>query len=524
MKPKQTIFKDEARNKLFEGVKKLTEAVACTMGPGGRNVVLKEVAGFPRTTKDGVTVAKEFTLEDLAEDAGANVCKMAAIKANSNAGDGTTTATVLTNSLLLLGLQAVHEGANPHLLKEGLNRATEDLIAKLEELAVQVDPTDREMIKQVASISGNDEQVGKVVAEAFLHAGKDGFVTWETDTSVPESEIDVREGLTIPTTYESAWFITDQKNKTAEYDDPVVIVYGDRIVSPNDLLDFIERVLIKYDEKPIVLISTGLEGDALKAAIMNRVQGKLNFVAVRAPLDHIDRDQSMMDIAAFCGAEYIPAGVVDNISKANVEIVGKALKISVGPNKMELILDPDNREGLTEYIKTLEGVENAKERIARLEAKVSIVRVGGKSYPEIDELKYRYEDAIQAVNAALKKGVLPGGGAGLIVAASKIHTKDKRSDYVQGYEILKEAIKAPMYQILKNSGVDFADDIAKTIAERNRRNFIWTIDGLTGDIVKAFKKGILDPVAVTESSLEAAVSVAGLYCTTDCVMTEIVQE
>lgn len=526
MNPRNAIYGKDAREKLSTGVKKLTEAVACTLGPGGRNVVLMGVAGYPRSTKDGVTVAREFALEDLVENAGARACQIAASKANELAGDGTTTATVLTNSLLHLGLQLIEDGgANPHLFKQGLTKASEDLIQKLNEMAVKIDSTDSEMVEQIATISGNDPEVGKIVADAFSAAGPDGFVQWEMAKGLSKSEIEVTDGMTFDGTYESPWFINDKKNEAVVYNDPVVVLYGGMVSAPQDLLPFLDRVLQKYKDRPIVMITGGLDGEALKAAVMNFLQGNIQLVAIRAPISEaIPRDEAMQDIGAFCGAEYVPEGVIENISKATIEILGNVSKVTVTKNKTELILHPDNKENLDKYIEELKEVPGTEERVAMLKAKVSMIKIGGNTPAEIAELQYRYEDAVNAVKAALKKGVLPGGGAGLIVAASKIRTKDKRPDFVKGYESLLEGIKAPMYQILQNSGVDIPEDITSQIARKNKRNFIWTIDGLTGNIVKAYKNGILDPVAVTESSLQAAVSIAGLYCTTDCVVSEIVKD
>lgn len=527
MRPKSAIYESEARQKLYKGVEKLTKAVACTLGPGGRNVVYKRVAGFPMSTKDGVTVAKEFNLEDTQEDVGAMACKMAAMRANDLAGDGTTSSTVLTNSFLKAALDYVEAGANPHKLKEGMNAACDAIVEKMERMAKPVSVANEKQLKQIATISGNDPVVGNYVGEAFIAAGEDGIVILDEEI-VNDTKVETTKGMSLDVSYETPWCINNIKNRSAEYSDAYVLVYGDMVNSSQDLYIFLEKFRETYGlNKPLLLVTTGLEGDALDFIAANRkqLQGEFPVVAIRAPLSsNIEREDTLKDIAAFCGAEYIPANFVTNISKITMGSLGSVKKVIVTTEKTELMLNDENKEKLDQYIEDLKEHEDTIERVARLRAKLAVLKIGATTWAEVQEIKFRYEDAINAVKSALKKGVLPGGGAGLVVAASKVSTNSKNEDFVKGFNLIKNEVFAPMRQILENSAVQVDSNLMETIASKNSRNFIWTIDGLTGEIVKAYKAGILDPVVVTESALKAAVSIAGTFATTDCVLTEIIDD
>jgi chaperonin GroEL len=512
-----------ARDKLKEGIDKLYEAVSCTLGPGGRNVVIKRVVGDPFLTKDGVTVAKEFVIGDLIEDAGAQMCKAAALRTNDLVGDGTTTATVLTKTIIDSGYKYVSHGGNATQIKLGIELATRDVVEQLKKLAKPVDINDLDALKYVATISGNDPEIGKFVAEAYHTVGKDGAVGLDKSDK-DETYLDLIKGYKIDSGYLNKHFATNQVNGSCILDKPKILLVEKRISNPTELLNFLTNYVSVHESTPLVILADDVEGEALQTLVLNKMHNNFSCCAIRIPASN-QRDLIMKDIAKFTGARLLTEDTGVLLDQIPMDVLGTCNTIVVSENETTIIGSGVSEADFNSYLEEINGLETKNEqekkvkeiRLAKLKGAVGIIKLSYLTMAELLEKRDRYEDAINATKAAISEGIVPGGGAALIKAASKVKPNGLEGDVLIGYDILIKSLSSPMEIILKNSG--HPSKITPIKIRENSSDKI-TVDAAKGELVDAYKAGIVDPVKVTRSALETAAMTASLFLTTECVMVE----
>ncbi|WP_121628672.1 chaperonin GroEL [Poseidonibacter antarcticus] len=521
---KEVLFSDAARNKLYTGVEKLSDAVKVTMGPRGRNVLLQKAFGAPTITKDGVSVAREIELEDTLENMGAQLVKEVASKTADEAGDGTTTATVLAHSVFKEGLRNVTAGANPIILKRGMDKATEAILVELKKASRVV--ADKKEIEQVATISANsDTAIGAMIAEAMDKVGKDGVITVEEAKGISD-ELDVVEGMQFDRGYLSPYFITNTEKMTTEMENPFILLCEKKISNLKEMLPILEAV--NQTGRPLLIISEDVEGEALSTLVVNRLRGSLNIAAVKAP-GFGDRRKAMLeDIAVLTAGTVVAEEMGMKLETTGMEALGTAARVVIDKDNTTIVNgagEADAVLGRVNQIKAeMEGTsseydkEKLQERLAKLSGGVAVIKVGAASETEMKEKKDRVDDALSATRAAVEEGIVIGGGAALIRAAAKVSLGHLEGDEAIGAAIVLRAIKAPLKQIAINAGYD-AGVVANEVEKSDNENF--GFNAATGEYVDMFLAGIVDPAKVERVAMQNAVSVASLLLTTEATVTDI---
>ncbi|HHK5608987.1 TPA: chaperonin GroEL [Neisseria cinerea] len=527
MAAKDVQFGNEVRQKMVNGVNVLANAVRVTLGPKGRNVVLDRAFGGPHITKDGVSVAKEIELKDKFENMGAQMVKEVASKTNDVAGDGTTTATVLAQSIVAEGMKYVTAGMNPTDLKRGIDKAVAALVDELKNIAKPCD-TSKE-IAQVGSISANsDEQVGAIIAEAMEKVGKEGVITVEDGKSL-ENELDVVEGMQFDRGYLSPYFINDAEKQIAALDNPFVLLFDKKISNIRDLLPVLEQVA--KASRPLLIIAEDVEGEALATLVVNNIRGILKTVAVKAPGFGDRRKAMLQDIAILTGGVVISEEVGLSLEKATLDDLGQAKRIEIGKENTTIIDgfgDAAQIEArvaeIRQQIETATSdydKEKLQERVAKLAGGVAVIKVGAATEVEMKEKKDRVEDALHATRAAVEEGVVAGGGVALLrarAALENLHTGNADQD--AGVQIVLRAVESPLRQIVANAGGEPSVVVNKVLEGKGNYGY----NAGSGEYGDMIEMGVLDPAKVTRSALQHAASIAGLMLTTDCMIAEIPEE
>lgn len=525
MAAKEVIFGDVARAKMVEGVNILADAVKVTLGPKGRNVVLERSFGGPTVTKDGVSVAKEIELEDKLQNMGAQMVKEVASKTNDNAGDGTTTATVLAQAIVREGMKYVAAGMNPMDLKRGIDKAVASAVSELAKLSKKIS-TSKE-IAQVGSISANsDESVGERIANAMDKVGKEGVITVEDGKSL-EDELEIVEGMQFDRGYLSPYFINTPEKQIAVLDNPYILLHDKKISNIRDLLPVLEQVA--KQGRPLLIIAEDIEGEALATLVVNSIRGILKTVAVKAPGFGDRRNEMLKDIATLTGGQVISDVTGDKLETATLEQLGQAQRVEVGKENTTIIDGRGQAEAIKARVADINvqidaatsdyDREKLQERKAKLAGGVAVIKVGAATEVEMKEKKARVEDALHATRAAVEEGIVAGGGVALIRAASAIraNVKGANDDQDAGIRIVLTAMEAPLRQIVKNGGEE-PGVIVNRVREGQGNYGYNASTGEYGDLVEA---GVVDPTKVTRTALQNAASVAGLLLTTDAAVAEL---
>jgi chaperonin GroEL len=526
---KQLIFSEDARRKLKYGVDALATAVATTLGPKGRNVALDKKCGAPTITHDGVTVAKEIELEDPYENMGAQLLKEAATKTNDIAGDGTTTATVLAQNIVNEGLKNVVAGANPMLLKRGIEAGTEALSNRIREMAVSIDSM--EEIASVAAISAQDPEIGQLIAQVMDKVGKDGVITVEESQSL-QFETEYVDGMQFDRGYISAYFITDSESMEAVIEDAYILIHDKKISSAQDLVPILEK-LIQSGRRNLVIIAEDVDGEALATLVLNKLRGTINALAVKAPGFGDRRKAMLQDIAVLTGGQVVTEEMGRKLESIQLSDLGRAAKV-ISSKDDTTVIDGEGEEdqikGRVEQIKVEMDRstsdydrEKLQERLAKLAGGVAIIRVGAATEVELKEKKHRVEDALSATRAAVEEGIVPGGGVALLNALPALDELDlPEGDQQTGVNILRRALLAPMRKIAENAGKNGDVIIQNVRAEQEKHNDKNIgFDVLTDNYVNMIKAGIIDPAKVTRGALENAASIAAMILTTEALITDL---
>jgi chaperonin GroEL len=529
MAAKDIKFKEEARQRIKKGVQILASAVKVTLGPKGRNVVIDKSYGSPQITKDGVTVAKEIELEDKYENIGAQVVKEVASKTADKAGDGTTTATVLAEAIFLEGLKALSSGANPILLKRGIDKATQKVVEELKKKSKPI--KNRKEIAQVASISANnDPEIGDLIATAMDKVGKDGVVTVEEGKTL-ETELEVVEGMNFDRGYTNPYFITDVDKQEAVMEEPLILIYEKKIASMKELLPLLKSVV--ESGKGLFIIAEDIEGEALATLVVNRIRAGLKVCAVKAPGFGDRRKEMLRDIATLTGGEVITEDLGHKLENTTFDQLGRAKKIVIKKDDTTIIGGAGAQkdiEARKEQIKRQVEAstsdydkEKLQERLAKLSGGVAVINVGAATEIEMKEKKDRVDDALHATKAAVEEGILPGGGSALVRCMDSLDAviaSLTNEDEKMGAQLIKRSLSAPLRQIACNAGEEPSVVFYKVLEGND--NFGW--DALSGKYVDMVEAGIIDPTKVVRSALQNASSVASLLLTTEAVVTELPQE
>ncbi len=522
---KEIFFSDDARNKLYSGVKKLNDAVKVTMGPRGRNVLIQKSFGAPSITKDGVSVAKEIELKDTLENMGAGLVREVASKTNDQAGDGTTTATVLAHAIFKEGLRNITAGANPIEVKRGMDKYSADIIAELKKQAKKV--AGKKEIAQVATISANSESaIGDLIADAMEKVGKDGVITVEEAKSISD-ELIVVEGMQFDRGYLSPYFITNAEKMQVELSNTLILLFDKKITNLKDLLPVLEQV--QKTGKPLLIIAEDIEGEALATLVVNKLRGVLNISAVKAP-GFGDRRKAMLeDIAILTGGAVISEELGRTLESASLDDLGKADRVVIDKDNTTIVGGAGTKKDIDARITQIKAQiaestsdydkEKLQERLAKLSGGVAVIKIGAATETEMKERKDRVEDALNATKAAVEEGIVIGGGAALIKAAKKVKNSLKGDEQI-GAEIVKRALFAPLRQIAQNAGFDAGVVADKVENSSEHEGF----DASKGELTDMFKSGIIDPVKVERIALQNAVSVASLLITTEATVSDIKEE
>ncbi|MFP4161775.1 MAG: chaperonin GroEL [Ectothiorhodospira sp.] len=524
MSAKEIRFGDDARNRMVKGVNILANAVKVTLGPKGRNVVLEKSFGAPTVTKDGVSVAKEIELEDKFENMGAQMVKEVSSKTSDEAGDGTTTATVLAQAIVREGMKAVTAGMNPMDLKRGIDKAVTAAVAELAKLSKPC--TDSKAITQVGTISANsDESVGEIIAEAMEKVGKEGVITVEEGSSL-ENFLDVVEGMQFDRGYLSPYFVNNQQNMAAELDDCFVLLYDKKISNIRELLPLLEGVA--KSGKPLLIIAEDIEGEALATLVVNSIRGIVKVAAVKAPGFGDRRKAMLQDIAILTGGQVISEEVGLSLEKATVDDLGQAKRIVVTKENTTIIDGAGREADIKDRVEQIRAQmeeatsdydkEKLQERVAKLAGGVGVIKVGAATEVEMKEKKARVEDALHATRAAVEEGVVPGGGVALVRALETMgEVKGINHDQQMGIDIARLAMEEPLRQIVYNCGDEPAVIMNKVRELKGNQGY----NAATGEFGDMIEMGILDPTKVTRSALQYAASVAGLIITTEAMVAEL---
>jgi len=521
MAAKQLVFDEVARRALERGANAVANAVKVTLGPKGRNVVLDKKWGSPTITKDGVTVAKEIELEDPYENMGAQLVKEVASKTNDVAGDGTTTATVLAQSIVTEGLRYVSAGGNPMLVKRGIELATDAAVNAIKASAIQV--KGHEEVANVASIAGNDPEIGKLVAEAMDKVGKDGVITVEESKGTTDA-LEVVEGMQFDKGYISPYFVTDPERMEAVLEDPLILIHEKKITAAADLIPVLEK--IAQSRKPLLIICEDVEGDALATLVVNKIRGIINSCAVKAP-GFGDRRKAMLeDIALLTGGKFISEDLGVKLESIDLTYLGSAKKVMIGKEETTIIEGAGAHDAVTGRINQIRrqiedtdssyDKEKLQERLAKLAGGVAVIKVGAATETELKEKKHRFEDALSATRAAVEEGIVPGGGVTFLAAIPALANLGTGDDEKNGVAIVRRALEQPLRQIAANAGHEGSIVVGKVKGLKKNHGFN-ALTEVYEDLVKA---GIVDPVKVSRSALQNAASIAGMILTTETLVVE----
>ena len=520
---KQIVYSEASRQAILRGVNQLADAVKVTLGPKGRNVVLEKKFGGPTITKDGVTVAKEIELKDPLENMGAQMVREVASKTSDVAGDGTTTATILAQSIFREGVKAVAAGANPMALKRGIEKAVE---LAIEEVKKMSKPVSGDMIAQVGTISANsDKTIGGIIADAMKKVGKDGVITVE-ESKTMNTELDTVEGMQFDRGYLSPYFVSDAERMEAVLEDPYILIHEKKISNMKDLLPLLEQ--IARSGKPLLIIAEEVEGEALATLVVNKLRGTLNACAVKAP-GFGDRRKAMLDdIAVLTGGKSIMEETGIKLEGVRLEDLGRAKRVTVDKDNTTIVDGNGTQKGIEGRIKQLRGQieettsdydrEKLQERLAKLAGGVAVIKVGAATETEMKEKKARVEDALHATRAAVEEGIVPGGGVALLRASKALATFKLEGDEQIGVTIVKRACEEPLRQIVSNSGTEGAIVVDKV---RENENANYGYNASTDAYEDLVTAGVIDPTKVTRTALQNAASIASLMLTTEAMIAEI---
>ncbi|MFU8843015.1 MAG: chaperonin GroEL [Bacteroidales bacterium] len=525
---KDIIFDLKARESLKKGVDELSNAVKVTLGPKGRNVIIDKSYGAPIITKDGVTVAKEIELKDTIENMGAQMVKEVASKTNDIAGDGTTTATVLAQSIVGTGVKNVTAGANPMDLKKGIDKAVEKVVKSLKAQTKQIDDSG-EKVEQVASISANnDSKIGKLIAEAMGKVKKDGVITIEEAKGI-ETYVDVVEGMQFDRGYISPYFVTDTEKMQAVYENPYILIHDKKISVMKDMIAILEKVV--QSGRPLLIIAEDVETEALATLVVNKLRGGLKVVAVKAPGFGDRRKEMLEDIAVLTGGTVISEEKGYKLEDTSLDQLGQAEKISLDKDNTTIVSGKGKKEDIKGRINQIRAQietttsdydkEKLQERLAKLAGGVAVIYVGAASEVEMKERKYRFDDALNATRAAIEEGIIPGGGVAYLRAIDSLKAlKGDNEDEETGIQIIRRALEEPMRQIAENAGMEGSVVVQKVKEGKGDFGYNARLDKYES----MMKAGIIDPTKVARVALENAASIAGMLLTTECVVAEHKEE
>ena len=528
MAAKEIIYNMEGRDALKRGIDKLSNAVKITLGPKGRNVVIEKKFGAPQISKDGVTVAKEIELKDSFENMGAQMVREVASKTADKAGDGTTTATVLAQSIIGVGLKNVTAGANPMDLKRGIDLAVETVIKSLKKQTRQVGD-DYNKIEQVARVSSNnDASIGKLIAEAMKKVKKEGVITVE-EAKGTETTVEIVEGMQFDRGYISPYFVTNTEKMECVMENPYILIHDKKISSMKDLLPILEAVV--QASRPFVIIAEDIDGEALATLVVNKLRGSLKVVAVKAPGFGDRRKEMLEDLAVLTGGTVVTEERGFKLETTTLEMLGKADKVSIDKDNTTIVNGAGEKTAIKARINQIKAqIENTtsdydkeklQERLAKLSGGVAVLYIGASSEVEMKEKKDRVDDALHATRAAVEEGIVPGGGIAYIRAIKDIEKlKGSNEDEQTGIEIIKRALEEPLRQIVENAGLEGSVIVNKVIGEKDDFGF----NAQTEKYENLYKAGVIDPTKVTRIALENAASVAGMFLTTECVIAEIKED
>ncbi|QDT36506.1 chaperonin GroEL [Stratiformator vulcanicus] len=519
---KQLLFDDRARIKLQKGIRTLADAVAVTMGPTGRNVIIDKSFGNPTVTKDGVTVSKEVELEDPYEHMGAKLVNEVATKTSDTAGDGTTTATVLARAIFEEGLRGITMGANPTIVRRGIDKAVDAAIAKLEEMSVPV--KDKSQIAQVGAISANnDDEIGAMLADAMEKVGRDGVITVE-EGKTSSTTLELAEGMQFDKGYLSPYFVTDADTMSSVLEDCYILIHEKKVSNLRDFIPLLEK--ISQSGRPLLIIAEDVEGEALTAIVVNKLRGTLNVCAVKAPGFGERRKAMLGDIATLTGGTLLSEDLGLKLENVELEQLGRAKKVEVTKDQCTIIEGGGDQDAVKNRVaqirKAIEDTdseydrEKFQERLAKLTGGVAIISVGAATEAEMKQTKARMEDALHATRAAVEEGILPGGGVALLRCIEAVKGVKAKGDEKIGVHIIARALTAPIRQIAENGGKDGAV-IADEVLEQSGN---YGYNAKTGEYGDLFEQGVIDPAKVVKSALTNAASISGLLLTTDVLVTK----
>lgn len=518
---KEIKFSEDARSSMLRGVDKLADTVKTTMGPKGRNVVLEQSYGTPTITNDGVTIAKSIELENHFENMGAKLVSEVASKTNDIAGDGTTTATVLTQAIVNAGMKNVTSGANPVGIRRGIDKATEAAVEALKKMSHDVKTKDD--IAQIASISAANPEVGKLIADAMEKVGNDGVITIEDSRGV-ETSVDVVEGMSFDRGYMSQYMVTDNDKMEADLDNPYILITDKKISNIQDILPLLQSVV--QEGRSLLIIADDITGEALPTLVLNKIRGTFNVVAVKAPGFGDRRKAQLQDITVLTGGTVISDDLGMSLKDATVDQLGQANKVTVTKDSTTIVDGKGSKEAITERVDQIKQAiskstsdfdkEKLQERLAKLSGGVAVVKVGAATETELKEKKYRIEDALNATRAAVQEGFVPGGGTALVNVLPALDDIKATGDEATGVNIVKDALEAPVRQIAENAGVEGSVIVNQLKSEKPGIGYN-AADGKFEDMVEA---GIVDPTKVTRSALQNAASVSALLLTTEAVVAD----
>lgn len=520
---KLIVFSDQARQQIKQGVDKLANAVKTTLGPKGRNVVISSSFGVPHSTKDGVTVAKAIELKDPIENLGAKMVQEVASKTADHAGDGTTTATVLAQSIYSEGVKAVVAGMNPMDIKRGIETAVKQVVKSIKDQSKEV--KHNEEIAQVATVSSNgDKDLGNMIAHAMDKVGKEGVISVEEAKGM-ETTVDVVEGMQFDKGYMSPYFVTNPDKMLCEFENPYILITDSKISNVQSIVPLLENV--SQSGRPFLIIAEDIDGDALSTLVINRLRGGLKICAVKAPGFGESKKETLLDIATLTGATLVSEEMGMKLENTSIQMLGTCKKVTSSKEKTTIVDGSAEKEDVEQRISEIRhqiksaklyGKEQLQERLARLAGGVAVIRIGGSSEIEVKEKKDRIDDALCATRAAVEEGIVCGGGVALLNA---IKTLDKcqgeNQDQQSGISIIKKALETPLRQICSNSGVDGAVIVGKILENKDEK---FGYDAYKGEYKDMFKNGIIDPAKVVRSAIEDAASVAGILITTECVISD----
>src|SRR5437870_1839850 len=524
MPAKDLIFDAEARRQLKSGIDALANAVKVTLGPRGRNVAIDKKWGAPTVTHDGVTVAKEIELENHFQNMGAQMLKQAATKTNDVAGDGTATSTVIAQASVAEGLRNLAAGANPMLMKRGIDSATQAVVEDIKRVATPLQGHDD--IEHIASISANDPEIGRLLAEAMDKVGRDGVITVEEGKSL-KLEVEYTEGMQFDRGYISAYFITDSGRMEAALDEPYILITDKKISAITEIVPLLEK-LVQTGKKELIIIAEDVDGEALATLVVNKLRGILNVLAVKAPGFGDRRKEMLRDIAVLTGGTVISEEVGKKLDAATLNDLGQARRVVATKDDTTIVEGRGQQSEIAGRINQIKvqidettsdyDREKLQERLAKLSGGVAVIKVGAATEVELKEKKARVEDALHATRAAIEEGIIPGGGATLLRAASAVDALALDGDQRTGAEILQRALQEPLRQLVANAGLE-GSVVVEHLSREKRAN--WGFDVMSEAYVDLVKAGIIDPAKVTRSALENAASVAGMILSTEALVTDL---